>query len=347
MKLKDIHTVEELEAELGEIPICACGCGEKIKVTLSIRSIKAYHWIGYPKYTNGHACVGKKMSDQAKEKLSLSQKERLKKGNPIIGTHHTEATKIKISQARKGKYVGEKSSRFGKHLSKETKNKLRIANIGKQHTKEAKEKMSQSRKGHIFSKEHNDKISQAMSGENHYNYGKHLSEEHKAKLSNALKGDKSPVYGIPLSDETKRKLSEAHKGVYPSEETRKKLSESKKGSKNINYGKLPPMNGTYAKGSWYESPFQGKVWLRSTWELAYVKYLDELKEPWFYEMETFILTDTTYTPDFFLPRQNKFIEIKGIMHDHSMKKIQAFQEEYPFDLQVLYRNDLQALGIKL
>jgi len=47
MKLKDIHTLEDLEKKLGT-SFCACGCGEKVKVTLTLRSIKVYSESRYP-----------------------------------------------------------------------------------------------------------------------------------------------------------------------------------------------------------------------------------------------------------------------------------------------------------
>lgn len=66
------------------------------------------------------------------------------------------------------------------------------------------------------------KFSKSISGENHWNYGKHISEEHKRRISEAGKSDKNPMKHI---------------------EARKKLSASVSGEKNHNYGKFWWTNG--------------------------------------------------------------------------------------------------------
>ena len=44
--------------------------------------------------------------------------------NPFYGKHHTEETKKKISEARKGKTQGENHPFYGKHHSQESLNKI-------------------------------------------------------------------------------------------------------------------------------------------------------------------------------------------------------------------------------
>ena len=71
---------------------------------------------------------------------------------------------------------------------------------------------------------------------------------------------------------------------------------------------------------------------------------DKIGELWLYEIERFNLGNTTYTPDFFLPRLEKFIEVKGYLYEDSKKKIEMFKEQYPWILEVLYCKDLKQLG---
>lgn len=199
------------------------------------------------------------------------------------------------------------------------------------------------------------------------------SEETKQKLSEINKGKHSSprteftrekLLGHITSEETKRKISRAQKGqkshwfgkVGPhkmphTEKTKKIISEKCKGKtngkKNGMYGKSSLKSGI-GKGSYYNSPLQDKIWLRSTYELAYAKYLDSQKILWYYEIQTFELSDEmTYTPDFFLPKYEKFIEIKGYMLPKAKIKINKFKEEYPFDLDILYKEDLIKLGLKI
>lgn len=211
---------------------------------------------------------------------------------------------------------GETNPLYGKHHSKETKRKISISEMGKYIPEEVRKKMSESHKGKIQREE----TKQKRSGKNNHRYGKHWDEE------------------------TKKRISESEKGKVITEETRRKMGISKKGKKNNRYGK-PPAHG---KRIYHESQFQGIVCFRSSWEFAYAKYLDSIKEPWFYEFETFeLLGENTYTPDFFLPRQEKFIEIKGRIWTKEGSKCQRFQEEYPFDLEVLYGKDLKEMGLEV
>jgi len=46
------------------------------------------------------------------------------KGNPFYGKHHSEETKEKISQSRKGKTAGEKHPMYGKKHSEESLKKI-------------------------------------------------------------------------------------------------------------------------------------------------------------------------------------------------------------------------------
>lgn len=91
--------------------------------------------------------------------------------------------------------TGAKNAWYGKHLSEETKEKIRAAN----------------------------------SGPNNPNYGKHLSEETKEKIHNTKIGPKNPMYGKCLSDEHKNKIRLANIGKHHTEETKRRISEAQKG----------------------------------------------------------------------------------------------------------------------
>jgi hypothetical protein len=145
--------------------------------------------------------------------------------------------------------------RKGTHMTEETKKKLSEANKGKHHSEETRKKLSEANKGNKYnlgkhhSEETRKKISEAKigkrTGEKHPLFGKHLSEETRKKLSEANKGkrtgDKNPLFGKHHSEETRKKISEANKGnkynlgKHLSEETKKKLSEAKIGDKAPNW----------------------------------------------------------------------------------------------------------------
>ena len=112
-------------------------------------------------------------------------------------------------------FTGEQNSRYGKHMSEDTRRKM--SEVAKRRTGE---------KNPFFGKHHTDdtrmKISEA-------NKGKTLSEETRRKMSESLKGKNSWLKGKTLSEETKKKMSEARKGRTFTEEHRRKISEALKG----------------------------------------------------------------------------------------------------------------------
>jgi hypothetical protein len=115
---------------------------------------------------------GKPWSDEVKVKCGL-----LNKGNTHwIGRKHSEESKIKMSESRKGN----KNHAFGKKMSDETKLKLSIAHTGKKYSTERVAQM---------------KIT--FGGKNNPMYGKKMSDESKEKMKKSLTGRK-------MSDEAKK-----------------------------------------------------------------------------------------------------------------------------------------------
>lgn len=144
-----------------------------------------------------------------------------------LGTHHSPATRRKISEAKKGHTVssetrrklseshkGAKSPWYGKHLSPETRRKISEANkganspnFGKHLSSETRLKMSESHKGHAVGHETRRKISEALKGANNPNYGKHLSSETRRKMSEAHKGKKVSEHVIlSMTEATSKKV---------------------------------------------------------------------------------------------------------------------------------------------
>jgi response regulator of citrate/malate metabolism len=84
--------------------------------------------------------VAQKMAESmSKNGVYEKHSERMKESNPM----KQPEIAAKVSAAKKG----QPSSRRGAVLSKETKEKLRQANLGKKHTPESRAKMSASRVG--------------------------------------------------------------------------------------------------------------------------------------------------------------------------------------------------------
>jgi hypothetical protein len=109
------------------------------------------------------------------------------------------------------------------------------------------------------------------------------------------------------------------------------------GKLNHRFGK-PPLHGKRIK---YKN-----ILMRSTWEAAYAKWLDKQGIQWQYEPKTFDLGKTTYTPDFYLPETDTYVEIKGRWRDDAKKKFKMFQKKYySMNIILLKEKELRQLKI--
>lgn len=137
--------------------------------------------------------------------------------------------------------------------------------------------------------------------------------EHRSKL---FAGDGNPMYGKKHTEEALKKMCDYQK-------------ENVRTGKDCNfYGKTPK----HGRGSWYECKDGSKVWMRSSWEVKFATYLDNNNIEWLYEIKkfpiTYLDTNGTYTPDFYLVEDNKYIEVKGWWRDDAKIKFDSFQEQY-------------------
>jgi hypothetical protein len=93
-------------------------------------------------------------------------------------------------------------------------------------------------------------------------------------------------------------------------------------------------NGMFGKTMKPQFVQYNKIWFRSNWEVVYAKYLDSKGIKWLYESKTFDLGNTTYTPDFYLPNVDLYVEVKGYKSDVFIKKFNLFKKIYK-DINIL------------
>ena len=177
-------------------------------------------------------------------------------------------------------------------------------------------------------------------------------KEYKEKVSKKISSGKK---GIKFTEEHKRNISKSKLGHIPYNkgkhiQTNTGRTHFKKGSK-INLGrKRPDMlgknNHNYGK---VFKPFWGKyqnINMRSGWEIGYAKYLNKNNIKWEYEPKTFDLGNTTYTPDFYLPESNGYIEIKGYLTEEAKQKIEKFLDIYKqINFKLLKSKELKKIGV--
>jgi len=214
--------------------------------------------------------------------------------------------------------------------------------LGNKMTPEQIEKSVSKRRGIKFTDEHKENLRISHLGLPSHRKGIKCSKETIENISKGHLGLETWNKGLTgiYSEETLNKMKKSHSGIKQTKESNIKRSKKLKGN-------IPSPRCGYGKGCYYDSPLQGRIWLRSTYELAYAKYLDSIGILWKHEDQKFDLGKTTYTPDFFLPIEDKYIEIKGYMYPKAQEKINKTLEIYNIILEVLYKEDLLKLGCDL
>ena len=100
------------------------------------------------------------------------------------------------------------------------------------------------------------------------------------------------------------------------------------------------MNGSYNAIAQYSNSRKGKradlknTYFRSSWEANAARILNLQKRNWLYETKTFWFENIkrgcrSYTPDFYLPNENIFIEVKGWWDQKSKTKMKRMKKYYP------------------
>jgi hypothetical protein len=174
--------------------------------------------------------------------------------------------------------------------------------------------------------------------------GTKFSDEHRQALSEAHKGKSSRGTGFHHSEESKEKNRQAHLGKKASEETKQKLRDSftderreihrrtKLGKKQSPETVLKRMKTFEERGfvpgilGNYVTIYNDRQF-RSGLEAIVAEMLDKCDIQWEYEPKRFVLSWTTYCPDFYLPEFDIWLEVKGWEQDRPMRKVDSFRKE--------------------
>lgn len=115
---------------------------------------------------------------------------------------------------------------------------------------------------------------------------------------------------------------------------------AKRGKDCIFYGKSPKAYKIFYKNNRF----------KSFWEYRFVRWLELSKIEWNYEPKAFKLTvnnkETHYIPDFYLPKFDCYIEIKGWWRDDAKEKFIKFKKVYSsINIKVFNKKELLMIGV--
>lgn len=145
--------------------------------------------------------------------------------------------------------------------------------------------------------------------------------------SEALLGERNGMYGAKHSEATRSSMAKAYVD-----------------------GTRECMVGKYFRSGHIKTPHQGVKRTRSSWETLVAEYFLRGGTDFYYEPEVFELLSSSgvvisYLPDFYLPADELYIEVKGFDWHGRLDKVQLFVEQTGNNIEVWRQDDLQHLGI--
>lgn len=103
----------------------------------------------------------------------------------------------------------------------------------------------------------------------------------------------------------------------------------------------------YQYRGYVDSPQQGRVWMRSSWEIEYAKHLTSRGVSWLYEPRRFELgVSFTYCPDFYLPDTDEWKEVKGYMTERDHEKLRLIREVYGIQVDIISWEEMREMGLR-
>lgn len=101
---------------------------------------------------------------------------------------------------------------------------------------------------------------------------------------------------------------------------------------------------------YYESKYNGLVRYQSSYEHKFMQYMDDHDFNWIRCKDRFPYLDSegkkhTYNPDFYLPKYDLYLEVKGMIRKNDPLKFAAFPDDKK--LLLLGYKELTALGLKV
>ena len=157
------------------------------------------------------------------------------------------------------------------------------------------------------------------------------SEEVKLKISRALKGRKNPHHGNKGKDfisKVEKLCANPHcqKSFFSERWMHRKFCSVQC---SISFTGSKPTSPKASKGKGGVRSDIGPYFFYSHWEANIARLFNYLKIKWLYQPKTFALDTQTYTPDFYLPEYDFYLEVKNFLWEYSKIRDEKFRKLYP------------------
>ena len=155
------------------------------------------------------------------------------------------------------------------------------------------------------------------------------SEDVKLKIAKALKGRPNPYKGIRKFPLTKATCSNPNcdEVFFRNRWEQAKFCSVKCAMKVI--GRRPTSPKASRGKAGIRKDINKYTYFYSRWESNIARLFNYLDIKWVHEPQTFDLKTQTYTPDFYLPEYDIFIEVKNFLWKYSKIRDEKFRKLYP------------------
>lgn len=167
-----------------------------------------------------------------------------------------------------------------------------------------------------------------------------LSSETRLKISKSLKGIKNPFKGVIKVQRIKTTCANSRCGkVFLRERWRKRQFCSNKCAMEVIGGR--PTSPRAARGkAGIRKDISKTIYFYSRWEANIARLFNYFGIEWVYQPKTFELSSQNYTPDFYLPKYDMYIEVKNFLCKYSKIRDRKFRKLYPdINLLLLLKKD--------
>ncbi len=176
------------------------------------------------------------------------------------------------------------------------------------------------------------------------NSGRILSEDVRQKISQSLTGKVSPykgVYKTPRIETACLNINCRKKFV--SEGYKKRKFCSNQCAMNVIGGRPTSPRASRGKAG-IRKDISDTIYFYSRWEANVARIYTYLNIVWIYAPTHFYLGKQTYTPDFYLPITNTYVEVKNFWWKYSKERDEKFRKLYPnIKLEVILKTEYATL----